>query len=84
MVVAVGLNVTLPPVLANAYFVLSKLSVITTLVAFAAVTVSVEDWPLAIVVGFAPIETEGEGEPVVTVTVACAVAVPPAPVTMRV
>jgi hypothetical protein len=82
MVVTVGLNVTLPPVLAKAYFVLSKLSVITTLVAFAAVTVSVEDCPLAIVVGFAVMEAVGALD--VTVTVACAVAVPPAPVTVMV
>jgi len=82
MVVAVGLNVTLPPVAANGYVALYKLSVITTPVAFVAVAVNTEDCPLAIAVGFAPMETAGEA--VVTVTVACAVAVPPAPVTVMV
>jgi hypothetical protein len=57
--------------------------VMTTVVAFVAATVRVEEVPSAIVVGFAVMVTVGAGSTgVFTVTVAEAVAVPPEPVTV--
>jgi hypothetical protein len=61
--------------------VLSTLSLITTLVAFVAVTVSVLLPPTEIVVGLAVIVTVG---PAATVTVALATVDPPAPVAVAV
>jgi hypothetical protein len=83
MVVAVGLTVCVPPLAGSEYLVESKLSVMTTAVAFVAVTVSVLICPALIDVGFAPIVTVGPPTTAVTVTVACAVAVAlPLPLTV--
>jgi hypothetical protein len=83
-VVAVGLTACVPPAAARVYE-LPSLPATVTVVAFAAVTVRVEELPAAIEVGFAEMVTVGAG-PVLafTVTVAVAVTVPPAPVAVDV
>jgi hypothetical protein len=58
-------------------------AVTVTAVAFVAVTVSVDEFPETIDVGFAAIVTVGAGF-VVTVTVAVAVVVPPGPIAVAV
>ena len=81
---AAGLTDCVPPLAGRGYFVESMLSVMTTVVALVAVTVSVLDCPAVIDVGFAVIETVGPPTPD-TVTVAWAVAdVFPLPVTVMV
>ena len=60
--VAAGLTLCVPPAAGNVY-VLPSDPVINTLVAFAAVTDSVDDAPAAIVVGLAEMLTVGVREP---------------------
>lgn len=72
----------MPPVGCKVYE-LPSLPVTITPVAFAAVTVNVEEFPEIIDVGFAVIVTAGTGL-AATVTVAVAEALPPAPVAVAV
>lgn len=85
VVVSAGFTCCVPPVFAKGNDEPS-VPVITTVVAFVAATVRVEEVPAAIVVGFAVMVTVGVGGGgggvAVTVTVALAVAVPPPPVTV--
>ena len=82
---AVGLTDCVPPFAGREYLLESTLSVMTTVVAFVAVTVSVLDCPAVIDAGFALIETVGPPTTADTVTVAWAVAVVlPLPVTVMV
>jgi hypothetical protein len=69
MVVFVGVTACVPPVVASEYVELSALSLMTTLVAFVAVTARVLLPPLATVDGLAVMEIVGAG--------AAADAVPP-------
>jgi hypothetical protein len=71
-----------PPAAARVYELPSLPDTVTE-VAFVAVTVRVEELPVAIEVGFAAMVTVGAG-PVLTVTFAVAVTVPPAPVAVAV
>lgn len=79
--VEVGLTDCAPPFEAKMYE-LPSLPLTVTAVALLAVTVSVEELPEVIEVGFAAILTIGAG--LVTVTVALAEIFPPAPVAVAV
>ena len=83
MVVAAGLTVCAPPVGDPSVYVVPSVPAIVTDVAFAAVTVKVDELPDVIEAGLATIVTVGGGFGV-TVTDAVAVAVPPGPVAVAV
>jgi hypothetical protein len=70
-----GLTACVPPLAGSEYLFGSVLSVITTVDAFVAVTVSVLDCPALIDMGFALIVTVGAPPPDKTVTVTWAVVV---------
>ena len=82
VVVAEGVTAWVPPVDASVYALPSD-PLIATEVAFAAVTVRVDELPATIVAGFAEMVTVGAGF-ADTVTVVVAVAVPPGPVALAV
>lgn len=68
MVVVVGLTTWVPPV-ADREYVLPSVPVMVTEVAFAAVTVSVEEFSVLIVEGLAAMVTVGAGGPLTVTTV---------------
>ena len=83
MIVAAGVTGCVPPVGPSVNVLVSRLSEITTCVAFVAVTVSVEELPVVMAVGVATIVTVG-ALGAVTVIVVLAVVVPPGPVAVAV